>query len=448
MAFRFVHTADIHLDSPLRGLAGQDGAAAERIRTATRAAFEGLVGATIEAQAEFMVIAGDLYDGDWRDYQTGLFFVAQMGRLARAGIPVFLAHGNHDAESRITRRLALPDNVRTFGHRRAESFRLDGREVVLHGRSFPQRDVTENLVPGYPEPVAGAFNIGVLHTGLGGRGGHADYAPCTLGELVAKGYDYWALGHVHQAEVLHEAPHVVFPGNLQGRHIREAGAKGAWLVTVADGMVAEMARLETDVVRWAVLRVDAAGCDRLPALEDRIRDRVEAAAGDAAAREAAAGDAARSGAGDRLLAVRIELHGATALHDSLPAARPGLLAGARAAALALGPDTAWVEKVALATEPAGEDAVRHARADALGDLQRLLDHAAADPQLAERLEAEVFAMARGLPPALRNEVDSPALAAALAGDRDGIVALGRRRLAAHLAGTAPGPSGDGGTDTD
>ena len=428
MAFRFVHTADIHLDSPLRGLAGQEGAAAERIRGATRAAFDGLVGTTIEAAADFMVIAGDLYDGDWRDYQTGLFFVGQMGRLARAGIPVFLVHGNHDAESRITRRLALPDNVRTFGHRRAESFRLPDCNVVLHGRSFPQRDVTENFVPAYPEPEAGAFNIGVLHTGLGGRGGHADYAPCTLGELVAKGYDYWALGHVHQAEVLHEAPHIVFPGNLQGRHIREAGARGAWLVEVADGAVAGMSRLETDVVRWAVLPVDIAGCERMAVLEQRVRDAVEAAAQDTGAQDG----------GDRLVAARIELQGATTLHDALPAARAGLLAEARAAALAMGPEAAWIEKIVLATEPARAGAAAAARADALGDLERLLAHAAGDPQLAERLDAEVAAMARRLPPALREAADTPALEAALAGNAEGLVAIARRRLAADLAGAAPG----------
>ena len=113
-SFHFIHASDIHLDSPLKGLAGQDGAAAERIRTATRTAFDNLVTQAIEDEVGFMIIAGDLYDGDWRDYQTGLFFVRQMGRLAEARIPVFLLYGNHDAESQITRRLVLPDNVNVF----------------------------------------------------------------------------------------------------------------------------------------------------------------------------------------------------------------------------------------------------------------------------------------------------------------------------------------------
>lgn len=158
-SFRFIHTGDIHLDSPLKGLSGQRGAAAERIRTATRVALDNLVSQAIEDQVAFVIIAGDLYDGDWRDYQTGLFFVKQMGRFAQAGIPVFLLYGNHDAESQITRRLTLPANVKVFSARRPETFRLENCDVALHGQSFRQREITETLVIGYPSPIAGCFNI-------------------------------------------------------------------------------------------------------------------------------------------------------------------------------------------------------------------------------------------------------------------------------------------------
>ena len=171
-----------------------------------------LVDQAIEEEIDFLVIAGDLYDGTWRDYKTGLFFAERMGRLNHARIPVFLLHGNHDAQSQITRPLVLPDNVNVFGIRRAETFQIEELNVALHGQSFRQAVVTDNLVPGYPSPIDGAFNIGVLHTALGGMGEHANYAPCSLAELVAKGYDYWALGHVHQGQVLHKQPHVVFPG--------------------------------------------------------------------------------------------------------------------------------------------------------------------------------------------------------------------------------------------
>jgi DNA repair protein SbcD/Mre11 len=184
--FRFIHTGDIHLDSPLKGLSGQEGGAAERIRTATRAAFSNLIDSAIEEEVAFVIIAGDLYDGDWRDYQTGLFFVKEMGRLGKANIPSFLVYGNHDAENQITKRLTLPDNVRVFPSKKAATIRLDRYGVALHGQSFKLRAVTENLVPEYPTPVKDSFNIGILHTGLGGMHGHPNYAPCSLGDLVNK----------------------------------------------------------------------------------------------------------------------------------------------------------------------------------------------------------------------------------------------------------------------
>ena len=158
--FKFIHAADIHLDSPLRGLAGYEGPAVELIRTATRLAFDNLINEAIDQKVGFVVIAGDLYDGDWRDYQTGLFFVRQMGRLAKADIPAFVLHGNHDAESQITKRLTLPAGVNVFPSRKPETFTIEELDVALHGQSFRQRNITDNLVPAYPEPVDGAFNIG------------------------------------------------------------------------------------------------------------------------------------------------------------------------------------------------------------------------------------------------------------------------------------------------
>jgi len=415
-SFRFIHTGDIHLDSPLRGLAGQQGAAAERIRTATRAAFDNLVSQAIEEQVAFVIIAGDLYDGDWRDYQTGLFFVRQMGRLAQAGIPVFLLYGNHDAESQITRRLTLPANVSVFSARRPETFRLEHCAVALHGQSFRQRDVTDNLVPAYPSPIAGCFNIGVLHTGLGGMGGHANYAPCAIEDLVNKGYEYWALAHVHQAAVLHERPHVVFCGNLQGRHIRESGPKGASLITVEDGQVEEISPLPVDVVRWTHLRVAVDRCAAAADAVDSIRQAIE----DAVARESEG----------RLLACRVELTGRTALHDELLASAEHLLAEARAAALALGEETAWIERLTVAT-----DALEAAKSlkDAFGDLQCMIGGAASDSGLQAQLVSDLGELVRKLPHDVRAEAEDALLKAAIDGDTATLITHAGRYLAARLA---------------
>ncbi len=203
---KFIHTADIHLDSPLAGLAAYPDAPAERLRTVTRDAFTRLVDVAIEEAVDFMIIAGDLYDGNWKDYNTGHFFCREMGRLNRAGIPVFLLFGNHDADSEMTKKLILPANVHVFDSRKASTFRIEELKVALHGRSFREAATLENLATGYPRPVEGWLNIGVLHTALEGYAAHARYAPCTLAELVAKGYDYWALGHVHEHAILAASP--------------------------------------------------------------------------------------------------------------------------------------------------------------------------------------------------------------------------------------------------
>lgn len=417
-SFRFLHAADIHLDSPLKGLTGQEGSAAERVRTATREALERLVGLAIEEKVDFVIIAGDLYDGDWRDYKTGLFFAGQMGRLNAASIPVYLLHGNHDAESQITKRLDLPDNVFVFGTRKPETFVLDELTVALHGQSFRQRDVTDNLVPEYPESVSGAFNIGVLHTGCGGMGGHANYAPCSLDDLVNKGYDYWALGHVHQAAVLHERPHVVFPGNLQGRHVKETGAKGACLVTVEDNEITELECVPCDVVRWAVLPVSLNDAVSMGDVIDRVRETLESAVANVS--------------DGKLLACRIVLEGRTDVHARLVASEDRLLSEARASALGLGDEIAWVEKVIVATEGALDAQTLAKREDAIGELERMLQDAKTDTNLLAQIEGDVGELIRRLPHEVRADIEDGVLKSALVGDYDALIGEVGPYLSARL----------------
>jgi len=401
-SFRFLHAADIHLDSPLKGLAGHEGNIVERIRTATRDAFEQLVTFAIDESVAFLVIAGDLYDGDWRDYNTGLFFAGQMGRLNAEGIPVYLLHGNHDAASQITKRLELPGNVHVFGSAKPETFAIDGLDVALHGQSFRQRDVTDNLSLTYPAPVSGSLNIGVLHTALAGRAGHESYAPCSPEDLVNKGYDYWALGHVHQAEVVHEHPHIVFPGNLQGRHRRETGAKGASLITVDDGQVIALDAIPFDVVRWSYVHVDVKDATSFGAVLDRIGDALEAAVANEA--------------DGRLLVCRIALEGQSEIHDQLISSADQLLVEARASALGLGNEIAWVEKVVTSTTSLVDPQTQLEREDAIGELQRMLQSAHTDDELVAQLESDIGELVRKLPHEISNDVDDDILRAALDGE--------------------------------
>ena len=416
-SFRFFHAADIHLDSPLRGLAGQEGNAAARVRTATREALDTLVGFSIEEKVDLLIIAGDLYDGDWRDYKTGLYFAGQMGRLKRAGIPVYLLHGNHDAESQITKKLDLPDNVHVFGAREPETFVLGELEIALHGHSFRQRDVTDNLVPNYPSPIPGAFNIGVLHTGLGGMGGHANYAPCAISDLTNKGYDYWALGHVHQATVLNEKPHVVFPGNLQGRHARETGAKGASLVTVEDGEIVELKTVPCDVVRWVVLTVSLTDAESFGGAIDCIHNAIQ--------------DAVNEAEG-RLLACRIVLDGRTAAHDQLVASEDRMLAEARARALGFGDEVVWIEKVVINTQPKVDAEMLADREDAIGELQRFLREAVGDTDLLAQIKEDIGKLVRELPHEVRGNIDDSVLKAAVEGDFTALIGQISPYLTARL----------------
>jgi DNA repair exonuclease SbcCD nuclease subunit len=273
--FKFIHTADIHLDSPLKGLEAHEDAPVEEIRGATRRAFDNLIDLAITEAVGFILIAGDLYDGDWKDYNTGLFFAARMGRLARAGIDVFMVSGNHDAASQITRAMPLPDNVTVFSAGKPRSVIRDDLGVIIHGQSYARRAVTDNLALNYPRNDSSYLNIGMLHTSLTGRDGHEDYAPCSPDELRSKGYDYWALGHVHQQEIVSRDPWIVFPGNIQGRHIKETGAKGATLVTVAAGRITAVESRELDVLRWVACQVDLSPCETLDSVYDKVRQGIE-----------------------------------------------------------------------------------------------------------------------------------------------------------------------------
>jgi DNA repair protein SbcD/Mre11 len=332
MNFRFLHAADLHLGSPFLGLAQKDDEVAVRFARASRSAFEDLVTKALEVGVSFVVIAGDVFDGEWKDASIALFLNRQLARLSNRGVPVFLLRGNHDAESVVTKSVTWPENVLEFSTKRPQTHRIEDLRVALHGRGFPHREVLENYAVDYPEPVAGWFNIGVLHTACG-RAGHENYAPCTVADLAARNYDYWALGHVHAFEIVSRDPWIVYPGNLQGRSIRECGEKGAVIVEVADGVVSEVRRVVTDGARWAEVIVDASSHEDeatlLRAVEADLRPHAATAVG-------------------RLLAVRVVLTGATKLHPRFIADRDRLRDEVEAAAQRCGEDI-WLERLRIDT---------------------------------------------------------------------------------------------------
>jgi DNA repair exonuclease SbcCD nuclease subunit len=335
LSFTFIHAADIHLDSPLTGLEQYEGAPVEKIRSATRDAFRNLVDTAINRKVAFVIIAGDLYDGDWKDYNTGLFFASQMVRLQKEQIKVFIIRGNHDAASLITKELKLPENVKEFSIREPESYIIESLGVAIHGQGFASRSVEDNLVKNYPKRKDGYLNIGILHTSATGREGHENYAPCSIDDMKEKGYDYWALGHIHLREALHEKdPVILFPGNIQGRHIKETGDKGCTLVIVEDGSIQSLTHLSLDVLRWELCEVDASGLESIDEILDKAREVLEQKYQDV---------------DGRFLAVRFRIYGATKVHQELIVEKDHFTNNIRSLSLEVGLGDVWVEKVKIET---------------------------------------------------------------------------------------------------
>jgi DNA repair exonuclease SbcCD nuclease subunit len=331
---KFLHAADVHLDSPLRGLERYPGAPATELRVATRDALVSLVELARREQVRFVVLAGDLFDRDGRDFHTALFAAEQLRALERAGIEVFLIFGNHDSRDEMRLRAPWPGNVRTFEGDRPTTFERtwDGVPVAVHGLSFRGRREQENPVPEYPAAVAGAFNVGLLHSSVEGSAQHDTYYPCRVSDLTAKGYDYWALGHVHTRQELSKRPWIAFPGNVQGRHAREPGAKGASVVEVGSGGAVRATFHALDVIRWAVIEVEA------PAAAEP-GDLVVAA-------ERQAAEALKSADG-RMLAVRLRFRGTSAAARPLsrPEVRLQFETDLRGRLADVGSGRIWVEKV-------------------------------------------------------------------------------------------------------
>jgi exonuclease SbcD len=385
MEFKFIIAADIHLDSPLQGLSRYEGAPLDVLRGATREALGNLVSLAIEEKVAFLLLPGDLYDGDWRDYHTGLFLMQQLSRLREAGIKVFVIYGNHDAESRITKSLHLPENVRVLSTKSPETVILENFGVAIHGQGFAKRDVMENLADQYPDASKGFFNIGMLHTALTGAEGHAPYAPCTLGTLQSKGYDVWALGHVHARKVHNEEPLILYPGNTQGRHARETGPKGCTLVSVEDGRVVSFGHKDLHVLRWEVISVGTSGLNAAVDVVDAAVTAVKSESGRG------------SGGG---LAARLLIQGACRAHRELLADSEKWTAEIRAAVAAATGEGAWVEKVRLMTVPEADLSILGSGLDPLSDLVRYINGLSASEELGTLLAEDIRILKEKLPPEL------------------------------------------------
>ena len=389
--FKFIHAADIHLDSPLHKLDAYEGAPKDEIRQASRRAFDNLVRTAIVESVDFVLIAGDLYDGDWKDYNTGLHLVSQTARLREAGIPVYIVAGNHDAASKITKKLKLPENVHLFSASKPETFTIEELNIAIHGQSFAKPFIKKDLSKNYPVPLPGHFNIGVLHTCASGREGHEPYAPCSLEGLGSKAYNYWALGHVHQYEILLDNPLAVFSGCIQGRHIRETGPKGCVLVTVDDKGRPEPEFRPMDVIRWVIADVDAGGAESAYDVVDRFGKQLEKLMDE--------------NEGLPLVA-RVVIKGETPGHSELLTNVERWCNEIRSAAIDIGGGQVWVEKIKFHTVMPASEQDPQEDDGAIGELVSLLNEMSANPDMVRALSDEFSDIEKKIPKELKGDSDS------------------------------------------
>ena len=279
-AFQFVHTADLHLDSPFQGLATVAPALQPILREATFQAFDRIIDLCITREVQFLLIAGDIHDATDRSLRALTRLRNGFERLAEHHIPAFVCHGNHDPLTGWSERFVWPDTVHVFHAQEvaAKPVEVNGLEIArIYGISYGMEKVTDNLALQFHKEVDAPWSVGLLHTNVSNDPNHGNYAPCQLDNLLHAGMDYWALGHVHTHCILrHQNPLIIYPGNPQGRHVRETGPRGCYLVAVDPQGCAHPEFVPVDVVRWFNERLTIEGLKDFNDLLGRLDERVHA----------------------------------------------------------------------------------------------------------------------------------------------------------------------------
>jgi len=379
--FRFVHAADLHLDSPFTGLlAAAPPNVHQKLLAATFDAYDSIIDLCLNEHVDALLVAGDVYDGADRSLKAQLRFVEGLKRLDAAGIRSFVCHGNHDPLDGWQAKLRFPDSCHQFGPT-VEAVPLDPNapsKATIMGVSYPKREVLENLALGFSGVPRQGFSIGLLHCNVGSNRQHAPYSPCTVADLARTGIDYWALGHVHTRQIVNErGPVVVYPGNPQGRHPVETGERGVYLVDVDADREVRLSFRDVSAVRWAQVAV---AIDQMSS-EQELLDAVDSAL--ARAFEAGGRDVvcrlAISGRGPLYAATR-----KTDFSATLQARINDDWAG--------GSPFGWCERVEIATKPAFDREEQRQAGDFVGDLLRLVDDIRADPAQLALLREELTAL--------------------------------------------------------
>ncbi|NOV00708.1 metallophosphoesterase family protein [Paenibacillus planticolens] len=384
---RFMHAADLHLDSPFKGMSALPERVRERMRESTFGALKELVATAVQEQVDFVLVSGDVYDLSDRSLRAQIRFQKALEQLAAHGIPIYIIHGNHDPEDGRAAKLVWPADVHFFACDSVETLTVvkPDRGVIaqIHGISYRSSAVMDNLALQFRAGQEDAAQIALLHTNVDGDPGHDNYAPCSKQDLLKAGMHYWALGHVHTRNVLHEHPAIVYPGNLQGRNIRETGPRGCYIVEMSEDGRAELDFRPLDQVRWFQQRLSVTGVQTEQELKDRIDEQLEKA---------------RTAADGRDGVVRIILEGRSAISGML---RKGRVLQELTAELRL--DEAersrfvWVESIEDRTASGLDLEALQQEKSFLGDLLRISAALRSDDAALEAFAGEALAALQSLP---------------------------------------------------
>ena len=381
---KFVHAADLHLDSPFRGISGESpDYVSDTLRRATFDAYDNIINLCLQEQADALLVAGDIYDGADRSLRAQLRFVEGLNRLDARGVRSFVCHGNHDPLDGWEAQLTLPPGCIRFGPEISGEpvFPDAPQRAAVYGVSYPRREVRENLSPRFRTlPLSGdgpaAFSIGLLHANVGGHPDHDSYAPCTVADLAGTNVNYWALGHVHTRQTLREqSPTVIYPGNPQGRHIKEPGERGVYVTEVDDYGNVKLRFHPVDVVRWTELSISIAGLESEQALIDAVNR---------------AADSALELADGRPVVARLTLTGRGPLHRSLRRANTAAdLREQLNTRHATAPAWLWCERIRADTASPVDRQQAAQREDFAGDLVRIVSQLQNSPEALEELRKEL-----------------------------------------------------------
>lgn len=376
-AFSFVHTADLHLDSPFSALGLQHPHLADIMRSATFEAFERVIQICLDEEVDFLLVAGDIYDGEDRSLRAQVRFRDGLKRLSSAGIRSFVVHGNHDPLNGWSSQLEWPEEVHLFREHAEiiEIRRGDALLATVEGISYPAREETRNLSRLF-KGNRGTFHIGLLHANLGSDTGHEPYAPCSLADLMRTGIDYWALGHIHKLRIISDAhPWVCYPGNTQGRNIRETGERGCILARISEKGEIDCDVRATDVVRWTTKELSITKMGT----EDDLLKGIEQICGETALE-----------ASGRPVVLRLYLGGRGPLFGKLTTSHAinDLIETSRDIGMAFNPFV-WIEQIRSTVKPPLDLEMLREEGSFLGELLRYSKELAHDPEISTLLRDEL-----------------------------------------------------------